>query len=108
MKAPVQFRMKPAVPLDLRNVSPASADVPSSQHTSTSQIEKEKTPSRASDKGKKDVVTTPLAKAEALDNLSVEPEYPSGAKLGIVMASLCLSVFLMALVGPILQILQID
>ena len=105
MKTPVLFRTKSAVPLDMKNASPAPADVPLSQHTSTSQIEKEKTTSRASDKEKKDVVTTPLAEAEALDNLSDEPEYPSGLKLGIVMASLCLSVFLMALVGLILQIL---
>ena len=89
-------------------------EISSSQHTSTNQIEKEKTLSRASskqnfeqEKEKKAVVTTPLANAEAIDILSDEPEYPSGAKLGIVMASLCLSVFLMALVGPILQTLPV-
>ena len=50
---------------------------------------------------KKIVETTPLDEAEALDNLSDEPEYPEGAKLGIIVASLSLSVFLMALVCPI-------
>ncbi len=44
--------------------------------------------------------TAPLAEAEALDNLSDEPEYPSGLKLVIIMTSLALSVFLMALVSP--------
>ena len=48
---------------------------------------------------KKDIETTPLEEAEALDKLDDENEYPSGAKLAIITASLCLSVFLMALVS---------
>ena len=48
---------------------------------------------------KKVIEETPLEEAEALDKLDDENEYPTGAKLGIITASLCLSVFLMALVG---------
>lgn len=54
------------------------------------------------DDEKKVAETTPRDEAEALDKLSYEPKYPSGAKLGIIVASLGLSVFLMALVSPII------
>ena len=50
----------------------------------------------------KKVEETPLEEAEALDKLSEEPEYPGGAKLGIIVASLCLSVFCMALDNTII------
>lgn len=43
-----------------------------------------------------------MKEMEALDKLSDEPEYPTGAKLGIIIASLCLSVFLMALDNTII------
>lgn len=49
-----------------------------------------------------EVETTPVKEAEALDNLSDEPEYPSGAKLVIITISLCLSVLLMALDNTII------
>ena len=71
------------------------------------ELEKEQassTPSVLNDKpvenaGEKKIVeSTPLEEAMALEKLSEEPEYPTGAKLGIIVASLCLSVFLMALV----------
>lgn len=88
------------------------AAIPSSQNTSSSQIEKElekatpvshlSSPNDMPVEGageKKTIETTPLEEAEAVDKLSDEPEYPTGAKLGIIIASLCLSVFLMALVG---------
>lgn len=42
--------------------------------------------------------TTALDEAAALERLSNEPDYPSGAKLAIITASLCISVFCMALV----------
>lgn len=42
--------------------------------------------------------STAIDEAKALDKLSDEPEYPSGIKLAIITASLCLSVFCMALV----------
>lgn len=58
-------------------------------------------PNSQNAKEKRVVETTLAAEAEALENLSDEPEYPSGAKLAIIMASLCLSVLLMALVSPI-------
>lgn len=51
---------------------------------------------------KKEIEVTPLGEAEALDKLDDENEYPSGAKLGIITLSLCLSVFLMALDNTII------
>lgn len=48
------------------------------------------------------VETTPVQEAEALEKLSEEPEYPSGAKLAIITVSLCLSVLLMALDNTII------
>ncbi|CAF9938024.1 hypothetical protein IMSHALPRED_000629 [Imshaugia aleurites] len=89
--------------------NPVTAAMSSSQHTSTSQIEKEGTLSRAHSRQtsqheteKNTVETTPLDEAEALDNLSDEPIYPQGAKLGIIVASLCLSVFCVALDNTII------
>ncbi|KAL9006983.1 MAG: hypothetical protein Q9188_000271 [Gyalolechia gomerana] len=46
--------------------------------------------------------TTPVQEAEALEKMSDEPEYPSGAKLAIITISLCLSVLLMALDNTII------
>lgn len=45
---------------------------------------------------------TPVQEAEALEKMSDEPEYPSGAKLAIITISLCLSVLLMALDNTII------
>ncbi|KAL8928676.1 MAG: hypothetical protein Q9172_000814 [Xanthocarpia lactea] len=45
---------------------------------------------------------TPFEEAKALEKLSDEPEYPSGAKLTIITVSLCLSVLLMALDNTII------
>ena len=79
-----------------------STDAPSS---SPSQLEKDvspasRSPSLHSRTGEKKVVEeTPIGEAEALDKLDDENVYPSGAKLAIITASLCLSVFLMALVS---------
>ena len=110
MRFPVPSRAKATAHLDVGNKNPQPADIPPSQHTPTSQIEKETTLSRASsrqkppnEQEKKVVESTTLSEAEAIDNLSDEPEYPSGVKLGIIIASLSLSVFLMALVRPILS-----
>lgn len=83
-----------------------STIVPASQDTSIGQIDNEKPLSRASSRqnfqheSEKRVLE--MDGAETLENLSDDPEYPSGLKLGIIMVSLCLSVFLMALVGRIL------
>ena len=85
---------------------------PSCQDTSIIQTEEEKSLSRASsghnsqhEREKRVVETTPLDGAATLEDLSNDPEYPSGLKLGIIMASLSLSVFLMALVSPVLYVL---
>lgn len=57
----------------------------------------------AKEQGENKVIeTTPIQEAEALEKISDEPEYPTGAKLGIIVASLCLSVFLMALDNTII------
>lgn len=47
---------------------------------------------------------TPLEEIKALDKPNDEPEYPTGAKLGIIIASLCLSVFLMAIDNTIIAV----
>ena len=80
----------------------------SSQDTSSSHLEKDvrtsssRSPSvrsTASHTQKETAVeTTAVGEAEALEKLNEEQEYPHGAKLNIITASLCLSVFLMALV----------
>lgn len=111
MKFPTLSRQKPA-----SNVNGAplpSAGLRSSQNTSSTEVEKgtpivpSPSPStrnkNASGLGETDVIeTTPMKEMEALDKLSDEPEYPTGAKLGIIIASLCLSVFLMALDNTII------
>ena len=65
-----------------------TAVISSSQRTSTSQSKKEGTSLRTSSRKdsqtedeKKVIETTPLDEAEALEKLSDEPDYPSGAKL---------------------------
>ncbi|KAL8822739.1 MAG: hypothetical protein Q9191_006530 [Dirinaria sp. TL-2023a] len=82
-----------------------------SQDTSSSHLEKEARPSSsrtpsvksaASHTKEKPVETTAVGEAEALDKLDDEQEYPHGAKLTIITASLCLSVFLMALDNTII------
>ena len=111
MKVPTFLRPKPASgkedgPSSLPTTLP-------SQNTSVTEVEKEipVATSRTSSVGKKAaeaqgeeniIQTTPLQEAEALDKLSDEAEYPTGAKLGIIVASLCLSVFLMALDNTII------
>ncbi|CAF9933684.1 MAG: hypothetical protein ALECFALPRED_005660 [Alectoria fallacina] len=107
MKFPTVSRIKPTASINTEEDNPAV--IPSSQHASTSQIEKNTdllpVSSRESSKDedeKKVVETTPLDEAEALDKLSDEPEYPSGAKLAIIVVSLGLSVFLMALDNTII------
>ncbi|KAL9126067.1 MAG: hypothetical protein Q9217_004825 [Psora testacea] len=112
-------RAHTSAPTNINSELPATA-VPSSVTTSTSQLDKEKeaskafsrTPSKRSQTSKtgevekqdgpKTVEETPIQEAEALDKLSEEVEYPTGAKLAIIIASLCLSVFLMALDNTII------
>jgi len=104
MKLPFSNFKASTATSDSKNVPKPTA----SENTSTSQLEKDlprnssRSPSpRNVDSyyGEEKVVeATPLEEAEALDKLDDEQEYPKGAKLGIITASLCLSVFLMALV----------
>jgi len=111
MKFPTLSRSKPAS--NAHGAPSTPAGLRSSQNTSSTEMEKEapiipsrtpSTKSRASQGlGEKDVVeSTPVKEMEALDKLSDEPDYPTGAKLGIIIASLCLSVFLMALDNTII------
>lgn len=109
MKFPTLSRTKPTRPLNRENDTPALAVVLSSKHTSTSQKEEERTLFRPSSRQnsqsggeKRYVETAPLDEAVAADKLSDEPEYPSGAKFAIIIVSLCLSVFLMALDNTII------
>lgn len=80
--------------------------VPASQDTSVGQVDNEKPLSRASSMQnfphESEERVLEMDGAETLENLSDDPEYPSGLKLGIIMVSLSLSVFLMALVSRIL------
>ena len=92
MKLPTFSRGKAASPAEQTSLP---GPLSSSHTSSISEIEKEK-------EIKDGVETTPIKELEALDKLSEEPEYPTGAKLGIIIASLCLSVFLMALDNTII------
>lgn len=93
MKFPTLSRSK-ATP-QTNEPSSTPAPLASSQNTSSSEIEKAKK--------EKDVIeTTPIQEAAALEKMSDEPVYPTGAKLSIIVASLCLSVFLMALDNTII------
>lgn len=87
MKFPILSRTKRIAPLNMDRDKPAPDVSPSTQDSSTSQIEKERTISRSSrqnsqHEGEKSIVeTAPLEEAEALEKLSDEPQYPSGPKL---------------------------
>ncbi len=110
MKFPTLSRSKapPSNSIDESATTPAPRL--SSEATSATQTEKETQVSRTSSDSKpiqedgeiSALEKTPIEEAEALDKLSDEPEYPQGAKLGIIIASLCLSVFLMALDNTII------
>lgn len=85
--------------------------VPASQDTSIGQVDNEKPLSRASSRQnfphESEERVLEMDGAETLGNLSDDPEYPSGLRLGIIMVSLSLSVFLMALVSRILWFLTL-
>ena len=88
-----------ALPSGQSGCDPATEKQNALASTSTSS----KSSSIAKHEGKKNVAeVTPIHEAEALEKLSDEPEYPAGAKLAIIVASLCLSVFLMALDNTII------
>ena len=73
---------------------PEKAVIPSDSSSTSSKIEHEKKT--------KTIEETPLEEAEALDKVTEEENYPHGAKLAIITASLCLSIFLMAIDNTII------
>lgn len=89
--------------------SPATTLAPARSERTSSDLEKP-APALASSSGsvrsdshgngEKVVETTALEEIAAVDKLSDdEHEYPTGGKLAVITAALCLSVFLMALVS---------
>ncbi|KAL2049759.1 hypothetical protein ABVK25_009982 [Lepraria finkii] len=111
MKFPTPLRSKASSPPIMDEKTTAPPVVASSGATSVTQLDKElqisRTPSTTSkplegDGEKAAIEKTPIEEAAALEKFSEEPEYPIGAKLGIIIASLCLSVFLMALDNTII------
>lgn len=84
----------------------------SSRNSSTTQIEMDVLPSRSTsrtsrisenNKEKKTTETSePVEDVAALVEIPEEPEYPDGGRLAIIMVSLSISIFLMALVGFVL------
>ena len=119
MKLPSLLQRKPEVASTNADgaLPTTAASIDPSTNTSTTNEEKDlenekigspsRSPSTASKASQsqhpaKTTEATPLEELEALDKLTDEPEYPSGAKLGIIVASLCLSVFLMALDNTII------
>lgn len=108
MRLPFSKKRADAAPAPM-NESWASTVIPPSD-SSVSNLEKME--KRASSdnaisqnfdaQAEKVVETTPIQEAEALDKVTEEPQYPSGAKLAIITISLCLSVLLMALDNTII------
>lgn len=104
MKFPSLSRAKPASS-NAVGVSPSAAatDTHLSNDSTLADGEKKEvlagspTSSQASHHGS-EIGDLSLEKVKTLERFSAEPEYPSGIKLGIITASLCLSVFCMALV----------
>ena len=93
-------RRKPSASLGIEKDTLGPAVAPSSQQTFKVQAEKESSlSSNSQHEGEPRIVeTSPSDEAQTSESHSDEPEYPSGWKLGIIMISLALSVFLMALV----------
>ena len=109
MKFPTLTRQKPTTSLSIEKDALGPAVAPSSQQTFIAQAEKETSLSLNSQNEREPRVAemSPSEEAKASEDLSVEPEYPSGWKLGIIMISLALSVFLMALVSHTLPFLPL-
>ncbi|KAL8955934.1 MAG: hypothetical protein Q9183_006477 [Haloplaca sp. 2 TL-2023] len=70
--------------------------------SSTEKNEEKAMPLNNQTQDEKEVETTPIKEAEALDKSSNEPEYPTGTRLIIITVSLCVSVLLMALDNTII------
>lgn len=99
MKVP--FFSKPGAKTATEDALPPPASSGSLSSASSAQLEKDRQDVK---NGEKVIETSPIKEAEALDKLDNddEIEYPHGAKLHIITASLCLSVFLMALDNTII------
>ena len=109
MKFPTLPRQRPTASLSIEKNILGPAVAPSSQQTFMAQAEKEKSLSLNSqhEREPRTVETSSSDEAQASEIVSDEPEYPSGWKLGIITTSLALSVFLMALVSPMLSFLPL-
>lgn len=104
MKFPTFSRTKPAFPDATVSPSGAPTGVHLSKGSSLSDVEKKEvlagttTSSQASHHGSQ-IGDTPVEETKGVDHSSDEPVYPTGVKLAIITASLCISVFCMALVS---------
>ena len=109
MKFPTLTRQNPTTSLNIEKDALGPAVAPSSQQTSIAQAEKETSPSLDSqhEREPRTFEKSPSDEAQASESPSDEPEYPSGWKLGIIIISLALSVFLMALVSHTLPFLPL-
>lgn len=91
-------------------VSPPTAAL--SKSSSESEIEKKVEHSIGSKtshpQDDKILEATPVQEVAALEKPNDEPEYPGGVKLVIITIALCLSVFCMALVHPLMLFLLHD
>lgn len=99
------FFKRNASPVDkIQTPSEAASDSSVSRHGNLNEKPLSATPPLRNDgaAAEKVIETTPVQEAEAMDKLSDEVEYPSGAKLAIITISLCLSVLLMALDNTII------
>ncbi|KAL8675343.1 MAG: hypothetical protein Q9168_000300 [Polycauliona sp. 1 TL-2023] len=84
------------------DTSPVSTALPPSTFSDSTSSQVDEKLSSGSSSPKEVIETTPVQEAAALEKLSDEPEYPTGAKLAIITVSLCLSVLLMALDNTII------
>ena len=109
MKFPTLSRKKFTTSFSIEKDTLGPAVPSLGQQTFTAQAEKETSLSSNSqhEREPRIVEASPPDEAQASESLSDEPEYPSGWKLGIIMTSLALSVFLMALVSPALSFLPL-
>ena len=114
MKFPYLLKSKSTPQADQQLPTPADPPDPSSTPSgsekenadiiSRTSSSKSKASHTSKTQNEKVVETTPVEEAAAIDKLDDDDEanYPHGIKLGIIVASLCLSIFLMALDNTII------
>lgn len=109
MKFPTFARSKAASPptVDANHVSTLSNDSSQSDLEKRNVVRTDSTSSRERQPGEKKLETA-LDEAAALDKPSDEIVYPRGSKLAIITASLCVSVFCMALVWVANAVMKIS